>query len=53
MCTNPAVYHRVFSASGRCVICKDDVDEIYSTTCGHVCCLDCTKNIINNYNFIK
>jgi len=52
VCQTPALIHRVYSTTGVCNICKDDIIDIYSTTCGHAYCKDCSDHLLNHYKFI-
>lgn len=43
MCNNSCVFHFVYGIKGTCVICKEETDKIFSTTCGHTYCEDCKE----------
>lgn len=53
MCCKSAVFHNVFDVKGTCIICKEEREDIYSTTCGHICCQECATNVINHYNILE
>jgi len=53
MCMKFAILHQVYNVKGICMICKEEIDEVFSSTCGHTSCFDCSKNLINHYDVLK